>query len=508
MTRNLRVFHVLGVLIATPILVGTGCPFALNLTPSPGNGGLTGKFVGSERCSQCHQSYHTSWADTLHAKALDHLEAVGQGTNAACLVCHTVGFGQEGGFKDRAMTNALAGVGCESCHGAAGDHVANVSDVTLRPTVSLSAEVCGKCHTGEHQPNFDDWMTSKHAASAEPSHLTAWAAGTAGNLTNCGKCHSGDYFFHKIIKGETNDKTGKPVDDKYLMGVPAEQMTRITCAICHNPHAKTGNAATPEDGRDYQLRYPQIKFATPTTDLTAAQDPTRFNICGQCHHTRDRVWTDSSREPHPSDQANVFFGEMPLPAAFPEPIVPSRPSVHLNTPAQCSTCHVARTTAKGGIAPQVSGHTFKVNFLGCVQCHNSTEIAMAKLDGLKAEFDFRSKLVEDALNAWAARTTIEPGGTTSNATWCADTTAAGAGAHTGPCWEFTSEGGPSSTRTPSTNPVDNSKQSKIPNNIKKARYIYYYVRQGGGSGAHNPDYVREALIRAEEYARNAPDHLP
>jgi formate-dependent nitrite reductase cytochrome c552 subunit len=319
---------------------------------------------------------------------------------------------------------------------------------------------------------------------AEPSY--DWTAGgSSSNLTSCGVCHSGDYFFHKIIKGETIDSKGKPVDGNYLQGVPGDQMTRITCAICHNPHAKTGNAATPQDGRDYQLRFPQIKYTTPTNNLAAAQDPTRFNICGQCHHTRDRVWTDSSREPHPSDQANVFFGEMPTPAAYPDPIVPYRASVHLNAPQQCSTCHVARRTAEGGIAPQISGHTFEVNFLGCVQCHGTTQIAMTKLDTLRDEFKWRNTLLLDALDAWAARP--------AQVTWCA---APPATPHTGPCWEYTSQGGPGSTG-----------QTKIPNDIKKARYIYYYVSEGGGNGAHNPDYVREALMIALDLATNAPDHL-
>jgi hypothetical protein len=349
----------------------------------------------------------------------------------------------------------------------------NVSDPSLRPPVSIASSVCGQCHTGEHQPNYDDWLTSKHAA-VEPELVPRFAAGTS--LTSCGKCHSGDYFYHAILKGET-------IGNTFLQGKSGEEMAGITCAICHNPHAKTGNAATPEDGRDYQLRYPQIKYTTPTTDLTMAQDPTRFNLCGQCHHSRDRVWTNSNREPHPSDQANVFFGEMPLPASNPDPIVPFRNSVHLNTPEQCSTCHVARKMEQGGIAPSISGHTFEVNFIGCVQCHGSVEIAQARLENLEAELDLRNELILEALDDWEARNS-DPG------EFC-DTVA-----HTGPCWEFTSEGGP----------ADNAGgQGMIPDDIKKARYIYYYVKDGGGTGVHNPDFVREALILAEEYALDAPD---
>jgi hypothetical protein len=449
-----------------------GCP--PQLIPPAGFSGLTGKYRGAQVCSQCHSNVHASWGATRHAKALETLEAIGEGSNAACLKCHTVGFGEPGGFVDRATTDPLAGVGCESCHGPGGDHVANVNDKSLRPPVSISADVCGKCHTGDQHPNYEDWGMSKHAA-VEPELVPRFAAGTS--LTTCGKCHSGDYFYKAVLKGET-------VDNTLLQGKAGNQMAGITCAICHNPHSKTGNAAAPEDGRDYQLRFAQVKFTTPTTDLAAAQDPSRFNLCGQCHHTRDRVWTDSSREPHPSDQVNVFFGEMPLPAAFPDPIVPSRPSVHLNAVEQCSTCHVARKSAQPGVAPAVSGHTFGVNFIGCVDCHGSEDIARSKLQGLEAELDFRAELVLEALDAWAA-TYSDPG------EFCTTV------AHTGPCWEFTSEGGPNAAG-----------QAKIPDAIKKARYIYYYVRGGGGNGAHNPDYVREALILAEEYARNAPAPLP
>lgn len=438
-----------------------------NTTTIRGDSAVGGVFIGSDRCSLCHAGTHSKWSETLHAKAYDTLEKIGQADNADCVGCHTVGFGEPGGWVDRATTNSLAGVGCEACHGGGAAHANNASDKALRPVINISAEVCGKCHTDEHHPNFEDWQLSKHAA-VEPELVPRFAAGTS--LSNCGKCHSGDYFYNAIIQGET-------VAEDFLKDKTAEQMNAITCAICHDPHEKTGNASTPEDGRDYQLRFPEVKFTTPTNTLDAAQDPSRFNICGQCHHARDRVWTDSSREPHPSDQVNVFFGEMPLPASKPDPIVPSRPSVHLNAPDQCRTCHVFRKPIQEGIAPAVSGHTFEVNFEACALCHGTAEVGEAKFLGLKAELDERAARVKRALDEWATSNDIEGKGDLS--------------------WEFTSEGGPSATG-----------QARIPDDIKKARYLYYYVIQGGGNGVHNPDYVREALISAEDYALNAPAAAP
>ncbi len=395
------------------LILGTGCPFDNPVLP-PGNSGVTGKFIGSERCSQCHANIHQQWGNTLHSRAYESLEEIGQGANADCLGCHTVGFGEEGGFVDRTTTDVLAGVGCESCHGPAREHVDNVNDESLRPVISISATICGKCHTGEHQPNFEDWQSSKHA-EVEPELVPRFAAGTS--LDTCGKCHSGDYFYRAVIKGET-------VSNDLLQDKTSEEMNGITCVVCHSPHKRTGYAAAPDEGRDYQLRYPQVKYTAPSTSLADAQDPTRFNLCGQCHHARDRVWTDSSREPHPSDQVNVFFGEMPLPDSDPTPIVPPRASVHLNTAEQCSTCHVARKPFEEGIAPAISGHTFKVNFIGCTDCHGTVEIAEAKLDALKAEFEYRTTLVKDALDAWEVRNS-------DLGEFCDIVT------HTGPCWEYT-----------------------------------------------------------------------
>ena len=474
---------------------GGGSDGGGNTPPPNGDSGVTGKFKGATVCAQCHKNIHDGWADTLHAHALEVLESAGQGTNPDCLKCHTVGYGQDGGFVDRATPNSLAGVQCENCHGAAGDHVGNVQDPTLRPKIDLHAEVCGQCHTGDHHPNYEDWTMSVHANSIEPNQITDWSAGTSGRLTNCGKCHSGDFFYYALLKGtkvgndyyykyQSPQDPGTKVGDDFLVNTPSDQWLRITCAICHDPHMRTGNAVHTDEGRDYQLRFPELKYAVPTTDLNAVQDPTRFNLCGQCHHARSTTWADGSREPHPSEQTNVFFGEIPAPPppASQDFIVVPQPSVHLNTPKLCATCHVVQKAAEPGIAPAVSGHTFAVNLLGCVQCHGSTGAADAKLQGLKVELDFRLNALLDALDAWSARP--------AQAGFCTGIAS---------CWNYSSDGGP---------PNNAGGQGKIPDDIKKARYIYYYVKDGGGAGGvHNPNFVHDALDQAIEYATNAPDHL-
>ncbi len=446
--RSPRSYSIAGIcLLAAGIaLSGQDCP----LTTTPvGDSGLTGDFVGSTRCSQCHSSVHTTWMSTLHATALETLEAIDQDTNENCIGCHTVGFGMEGGFVSRAVTNELAGVGCESCHGPGRAHVENVQDESLRPPKSLAASVCGTCHTGEHHPTFDEWSEAGHALVTE--HVTEnFEMGLSVN--SCGKCHSGEFFLRSIVGNET-------LADDVFMGQTREEQVAITCAVCHDPHEQTGNAPTPEDGRDFQLRFPEAASPTPTNTIDAATNASRFNICGQCHHSRGRDWTATSRGPHHSVQANVYAGEMPMPDSDDDvtPLVASRVSVHSFAVEQCATCHLYREDFESDEAPAISGHSFEVNTAGCAAtgCHPSNDQATAALATVQAE-------VTDALAAFKARLGAES------------------------TWGYSCCGGPAD-------------QSTISDNIKKARFLINYIEGDGSKGIHNPDYVRDMLTAIDGY---------
>lgn len=411
-----------------------------------GNSGLTGKFVGSARCAECHNNIHSDWSQTLHGNALATLEAIGQGSNPDCVICHTVGYGQEGGWVDRATTNDLANVGCEACHGAARDHTSNVSDENLRPPKDISAEICGQCHTGERHPNYDEWLQSGHALVTE-TPAEEFEAGTA--LNTCGRCHSGDFFYKAVLQSET-------VADDALMGVAREDQHAVECAICHNPHSRTGNAVNTDAGRDYQLRFPEVASPTPTNTIDATTDPARFNLCGQCHHDRGRTWETTSRQTHPSNQSNVYVGEMPLPDDNSTPLVLSRVSVHSFASQQCATCHMYRQDFQSAEAPAIAGHTFQVNNTACanVGCHPSTAAAIAAQATLQAEIQTRLDGILARLGDPAT-------------------------------WEYSANGGPSN-------------QSTVSDGRKQIRFLYYYALSDGSLGVHNPAYVRDMMDKAEE----------
>lgn len=446
---------------STLLVVGTvwlvGCPETIP-PPDGGDGGGDGggvidvtnkNFVGADTCKLCHKSTHDEWSQTLHVGALETLEAIGQGANAQCVGCHTVGFGQTDGFVSKTATPYLAGVQCENCHGAGGNHYRDPLNDQFTPQISIAADVCGACHTGSHHPNVEQWTESGHATVVPDVAADLIEGGSFVN--NCGICHSGDVFYSINIKGETVP------EDAFVTKTP-EELTPVTCAICHDPHARTGFAATPDEGRDFQLRFRQVASPTPSNTIEDVTNPQRFNLCGQCHHDRGRTWETTTRAPHHSNQANVYAGEMPVSdLESQDPLVLGRVSVHSFAPEQCSTCHMYRQDFQSEEAPEISGHNFTINNAGCAAsgCHPSSESAIQAQALLQTEVSERFADIVERLG---------------------DPTT----------WEYTAAGGP-----------DADGQALLSDQLKQARFLYYYALNDGSLGVHNPAYVRSMIEKAE-----------
>lgn len=108
-------------------------------------------YSGVKKCAECHQPFEESWKKTRHAGAFASLEHAGKEADPECLICHTVGFGEEGGFFTIEATLELANVQCEECHGLDRGHLEDFSK-PLRP---VTEKICLKCHTEENSPDFD-----------------------------------------------------------------------------------------------------------------------------------------------------------------------------------------------------------------------------------------------------------------------------------------------------------------------------------------------------------------
>ncbi len=140
------------------------------------------EYVGSKRCRMCHGQWYKSWRKSAKGDSFELLKPrVGREDKlrvgldpekdytieATCLSCHTVGFGQPGGYAIPAGDDAKAarfaatreGVGCEACPGPGGGFTQVMADVyrkerpyeqielrraglrTIEPTLCLG------CHT-------------------------------------------------------------------------------------------------------------------------------------------------------------------------------------------------------------------------------------------------------------------------------------------------------------------------------------------------------------------------
>jgi hypothetical protein len=108
-------------------------------------------YLGVARCAECHQPYQESWKRTRHAGAFDSLITAGKSNDPECIACHSVGFGEKGGFFSIETTPELANVQCEECHGLDREHV---EDFSL-PMRRVTEKICLKCHTRENSPDFD-----------------------------------------------------------------------------------------------------------------------------------------------------------------------------------------------------------------------------------------------------------------------------------------------------------------------------------------------------------------
>jgi hypothetical protein len=308
------------------------------------------QFVGSQACLECHANIHALEQQTPHGHALETLKRIHQDQNAACLPCHTVGYGLPTGFISGAATPQKAGVQCENCHGPAANHAANDFDFTVRPRVELAAQVCGGCHTTSQHPTFDEWKSSGHAA-VTPTVLQSMVSST-NSIDSCGRCHSGSARI-ALLHGKNPSIT-----------VTNDANVGITCVVCHDPHQNhvwtnvmTGIVYT------NQLRQALSStndFFLSTSDIFTNKYNPNINLCAQCHNHRGASWTSSSRPPHHSPQYNMLLGTV---GVLPEG-VSGAPAAHAGTrflsddsgrsflvTNQCVTCHMQTGNFQHGPPP-------------------------------------------------------------------------------------------------------------------------------------------------------------
>lgn len=133
-----------------------------------------GRFVGSEKCANCHEVSYSIWKKSGHARAFRTLVELDppRQFDPECISCHVIGwhptqyFPYESGYLSAEHTPELTNVGCECCHGPGEKHVLAEmgSDLELqrksRQAVVITKEEarqrqCYSCHDLDNSPDFD-----------------------------------------------------------------------------------------------------------------------------------------------------------------------------------------------------------------------------------------------------------------------------------------------------------------------------------------------------------------
>jgi len=148
------------------------------------------KFVGSEKCGECHRKAFEIWEQTPHHEATASLvnpperSEIPRHFDPECLSCHVTGWNPQryvpydSGYLSLKSTPLMTGNGCENCHGPGSAHVAAEESGAddgelkrLRDAMKLSRAVenekdtCMECHDHDNSPefNFDKyWDQIKH----------------------------------------------------------------------------------------------------------------------------------------------------------------------------------------------------------------------------------------------------------------------------------------------------------------------------------------------------------
>lgn len=133
-------------------------------------------YVGVESCNDCHKAAVQFWQKqsvtvegkdkdgnlvqrTLsHAKAFETLQKQGKERDRSCIGCHTVGFGEAGGFCKTADVDFRADVQCESCHGPASLHVEGGGDPAAVVRAKPDETTCRGCHHVPHIPSSESFV--------------------------------------------------------------------------------------------------------------------------------------------------------------------------------------------------------------------------------------------------------------------------------------------------------------------------------------------------------------
>lgn len=109
-------------------------------------------------CTACHPEQYEFWKSTRHARAYSTLEVTQQQFDGECFRCHTVGFGERGGFQAPPQASGYENVQCSACHGPGARHMAGGASYVDDRRLETVGTTCIQCHDERHDPEFYSWV--------------------------------------------------------------------------------------------------------------------------------------------------------------------------------------------------------------------------------------------------------------------------------------------------------------------------------------------------------------
>lgn len=248
-----------------------------------------------------------------------------QNSNSRCIVCHNTSVSKNYDLENKRYdtTWSETGVGCESCHGPASEHLALVS----------GNQLINK-NTGFNRPQSSplSWSYQGNDDIASPT-----GSRDDSHITTCGGCHSRrsshsdatmhadyhDQYRLALLDEGLYFADGQIDDEVFVLGSFLQsKMHRqgVTCANCHNAHSgkliAEGNALCAQCHKP--ARFDSVEHHQHEAGSEGAQ-------CVSCHMPERLYMTVDARRDHSF--------------AIPDPALSMRSEV----PNACTGCHHGKT---------------------------------------------------------------------------------------------------------------------------------------------------------------------
>jgi len=236
------------------------------------------------------------------------------------------------------------------------------------------------------------------------------SGGAAAPRASCNRCHSGQGFvqYLKQLTGTLTTPTGTPIAGSYPgnlvdpatspladggvlylqgLGITANKVQPVTCAVCHEPHGT---------GLRVEGETPMLPAGFKVSGAGAGA------ICFVCHNSRNGARSDalngvytnngnpgtpvsvtSIGAPHEAAQGDVLAGRN---AFF---VGAFNPSAHLAVEDTCVGCHMRIFPT--GLTGTNTNHTWKLDSTSCASCHGGVR---APVDGEAVQAQFHDALAE------------------------------------------------------------------------------------------------------------------